>query len=105
MENHVHFKVLLGVTIVTLGIGMLIFNTVEGWSLFDSFYFSVITLTTVGYGDIHPVTTLGKTLAMLYIFMGIGIIFGFVNAIAKTRFEITIKDRLGKYVHHRTKKK
>ena len=59
----------------------------EGWSLFDSFYFSVITLPTIGYGDLSPSTTAGKIFTIVYIFVGLGIILGFVNAIAERSTE------------------
>ena len=53
----------------------------------DSLYFSVITLTTMGYGDFSPSTRAGKIFTMFYIFVGIGIISGFVNAVAERSME------------------
>jgi voltage-gated potassium channel len=55
----------------------------EGWSLLDAFYFSSITLTTIGYGDLFPQTAAGKLFAASYIFTGLGIIVAFVNAVAR----------------------
>jgi voltage-gated potassium channel len=52
-----------------------------------SLYFSVITLTTVGYGDFSPSTKAGKISTMFNIFIGIGIILGFVNAVAEHSME------------------
>ncbi len=52
--------------------GTLFFHFTEGWSWFDSFYFCVITLATVGYGDLTPETTLGKAGVIVYILVGIG---------------------------------
>lgn len=69
--------------VVTLACGTLFYWNVEGWGLLDSLYFSVITLTTVGYGDLAPTTADGKVFTMLYIFAGIGIILGFVNTVAE----------------------
>ena len=46
---------------------------VERWSLLDSFYFSIVTIATVGYGDITPKTAVGKIFTMAYIVAGIGI--------------------------------
>lgn len=44
------------------------------YSYFKAFYWSGITLTTVGYGDIYPVTTAGQIVSLISSFMGIGII-------------------------------
>jgi voltage-gated potassium channel len=75
---------LLLATAVTLLAGMFIFRALEGWSYLDALYFSVITLTTVGYGDFSPATPLGKIMAMMYIFLGLGIISSFIVAVAQS---------------------
>lgn len=67
--------------------GTVIFHFVEGWRILDSLYYSVITLTTVGYGDFSPQTDFGKVFTIIYVFTGIGIIFGFINAFTKKRDE------------------
>ncbi|MEW6182149.1 MAG: potassium channel protein [Bacillota bacterium] len=46
----------------------------EKLPLFDAFYLIVITLATVGYGDIHPVTQIGKIVIMLLIVFGVGFV-------------------------------
>lgn len=57
--------------------GTVFFHLVEGWSWIDSYFFSVVTLSTVGYGSLVPVTTIGKIGTTVYIFLGLGI-FAFV---------------------------
>jgi len=49
----------------------------------DAFYFSVTTLTTVGLGDLSLQTTVGKIFAVIYIFAGLSIILGFIDAVSE----------------------
>lgn len=77
------YQRLLRVTVVILIIGTTVYHYVEGWSWLDSFYFSIITLTTIGYGDFSPQTILGKLFTILYILIGIGIILGFIDIVYK----------------------
>lgn len=82
------YRSLVILTLFALSSGTIGFHFVEGWRWLDSLYFSVISLTTVGYGDFSPKTDLGKMLAMFYLVGGIGILIGFVNAVAHKRTEI-----------------
>lgn len=76
------FRGLFVLVVVTLAAGTLFYWEIEGWTLLDAFYFSSITLTTVGYGDIAPATGAGKLFTVFYVFTGIGLIVAFVNAVA-----------------------
>jgi voltage-gated potassium channel len=67
--------------------GTVFYSRVEGWSPLDSLYFSVITLTTVGYGDLYPTTAASKVFTVLYIFIGLGIILAFLNAVGRRALE------------------
>ncbi|KAB2808738.1 two pore domain potassium channel family protein [Phaeocystidibacter luteus] len=75
------YRGLLMTTLVILGTGTVVYHYVEGWRWLDSLYFSVITLTTIGYGDFSPQTDFGKIFTLFYILLGIGIILTFVNTV------------------------
>jgi voltage-gated potassium channel len=80
------FRSLDYLVLIILASGTIFYSTVEKWSLVDALYFSVTTLTTVGLGDLAPTTTLGKLFTVLYIFVGIGLIAGFITTLAKETF-------------------
>ena len=63
----------IALIVLLLGIGTVYYNLVEGWTLIDSFYFSTMTLTTIGYGDITPTTGAAKIFTSLYALFGIGV--------------------------------
>lgn len=59
------------------------FWVVEGWSLLDAAFFSVVTISTVGYGNLVPETALGKIFAMFYILVGLGVFVAAASAVAE----------------------
>jgi voltage-gated potassium channel len=58
--------------IVAILFGTVGFKLIEGWSLTDSFYVTVQTLTTVGYGDVPPRSSRGRGFAILVMLIGAG---------------------------------
>src|SRR5688572_31712273 len=60
-------KVLLGSAITTVAVGTVVYMFLEGWSWLDALYFSVVTLATVGFGDLHPTTDEAKLFTIVYI--------------------------------------
>lgn len=59
--------------IAVLAAGTVFFRLVEGWSWLDSYFFTVITISTVGYGSLVPATALGKIGTTAFIFVGLGV--------------------------------
>ena len=66
------FQAALGITIGYIALGVVTFSLLEGWNFLDTFYFVVVTLTTVGYGDQEPWVNQGAMLfCAFYCLIGI----------------------------------
>ena len=64
---------ILSMLVATIVGSTVFFRIVEGWSWIDSYFFTVVTLSTVGYGSLVPVTVLGKIGTTVVIFVGLGV--------------------------------
>ncbi len=72
------FQIFLAASIAVILFGIIGFMNIEGMSLANAFYFIMVSVTTVGYGDILPVTETGKLLAVLLIVLGTGSFLGVI---------------------------
>lgn len=64
-----------GITLVIVVIGAVFYQFVEGWNWIDSTYFAVSTLTTVGFGDLHPTHSISRLFMIFYMLLGIPVMF------------------------------
>lgn len=96
IEKHM-YRVLVLTALSVLVIGTLFYHHVEHLRWLDSYYFSVITLATVGYGDITPHSDAGKIFTTIYVLFGVGIITTFIT--------FTMRRRGEKYYQRRNNKK
>ena len=62
--------VLLSVLLLVLGTAGYIM--IEGWGVLDALYMTVITLATVGYGEVHEISQAGRVFTVILIFLGVG---------------------------------
>jgi voltage-gated potassium channel len=74
------FPLLLSLAAAIILLGQAV-GTKEGWSRFESFYWSLITATTVGYGDLRPVKRGSRIFAILIAFLGL-MLTGILIAVA-----------------------
>lgn len=58
------------------------YRFVEGWGWVDAIYFSVVTISTVGFGDFSPESVAGKLFTVAYIILGLGVFVATASTIA-----------------------
>ncbi len=58
--------------LAAIALGTFGFHLIEGWTLGDSLYMTVMTVTTVGYGEVHPLDGAGRVFASLLMIVGVG---------------------------------
>ncbi len=68
-------------------IGTFGYHIIEGRNYLDSFYWTIVTITTVGYGDLPIKTSLGKLFAVVLISSGVGVILYTFTVIGQKIFE------------------
>ena len=68
------------------GAGTVGYMLIEGWNVWDAFYMTIITITTVGYGDRFPVTFLGRVTGFSVMIAGVGIIGALASILARVVF-------------------
>ena len=66
------FTLVLTLTLI-ISSGTVFFKLVEGWSWLDAYFFTVVTISTVGYGSLVPATAAGKIGTTVFIFLGLGV--------------------------------
>lgn len=64
-------------------LGASFYQWLEKWSIVDSYFFVVVTLSTVGYGNIVPETNAGKIFTIFYIIVGIGIFSALISDLVR----------------------
>lgn len=75
-------------SLLIIAIGGVGFRTIEKMTIVDSFYFTTVLLTTVGYGDIHPVTSAGKLFATIYVLVAGTVLLNNMSLISMIPLEL-----------------
>jgi hypothetical protein len=86
---HLRLRIYILLLFIVVIIGIIGMMVLERLSPLDSLYFTIVTITTVGFGDIHPVTPLGKLLVIGVILVGVSCFVG----VAGNVIEYTIEKR------------
>ncbi len=73
------FKVITAAALVVIATGTVSYHFLEDWSWVDSLYFSVVAVTTVGFGDLVPTTDAAILFTVAYVIAGIAVLGLFLN--------------------------
>lgn len=95
-------RIFLAVLLVFLVLifGTIFYHFVESWCWIDAFYFTTVTLTTIGYGDLYPTHEVSKILTSIFALASIPIIIFAFSIIAESYFE----KRFQHFLSHESKK-
>ena len=85
-----------GLVAFILAFGTVGFRFIAGYPLFDAFYMTLITISTVGYQEIHPLTPAGRIFNSVVILAGVTVMFLAVGIITQTVIELGLQDRFGR---------
>ncbi len=77
-------------------IGTLGFYLIEGWSLTESLYTTVITLSTVGYGDFYPQTAAGRLFTVILVIFGVGTMLYTIGLLTETMVDARFRSLMGR---------
>ena len=87
---------ILGLFGGSLAFGTLGFYWIEGWRLFDAFYMALITLSTVGYAELHPLSEAGRLFASVLILVGVTVTLVSITLLGDFIIKLELADYFGR---------
>lgn len=91
-----HLKISMMVLLALVSLGVTGYMTIEGWSLLDALYMSIITLGTVGFKEVHDLSPYGKMFTICLIVFGVSVLGYIVGSLAQIMFEGQIQRIIGR---------
>jgi len=91
-----HLRISLCILFGVILLGTAGYTFIEGWSVFDALYMTVITLATVGFREVHDLSSEGKAFTILLIVFGAGIIAYAVGSVVQFMVEGQLRQLLGR---------
>ena len=89
-------KIFISALLLLSVAGTVGFHFIEGWSWFDSFYMVVITLSTIGYQEVHPLSHAGRVFNVVIIIAGVSLVFLMIGALTQALLEFELIKLFGK---------
>lgn len=89
-------KLLFVALIMLVFVGVAGFHFIEGWTYFDGFYMVLTTITSIGYGEIHPLSHAGRLFNSFIIITGVGLVLLLVGGASRTLLEFELQSVFGR---------
>ena len=91
-----NLKLLFVLLVLLVIVAMLGFHFIEGWTYFDGFYMVLTTITSIGYGEIHPLSHAGRLFNSFIIITGVGLVLLLVGGASRTLLEFELQSVFGR---------
>jgi voltage-gated potassium channel len=91
-----NLRIIVAALAVLVAVGSAGFHYIEGWSWFDSFYMVLTTVTSIGYGEIHPLSHAGRVFNSVLICVGIMLLFLAIGSLTQALLEFELTDLFGR---------
>jgi len=98
LTSRSRIRIVLLAVLAAVAVGTVAFHLLEGWSILNSLYVTVQTVTTVGFGDLTPQTVPGRAFATVFMMVGVGIV---LYALTSTVQTIVHSELFARYGHSR----
>ena len=95
------FRSLVIILVAIILLGTAFYSLVEKWHAIDSIYFTIMTIATIGYGDLAPTTPISKIFTIVMALSGIGVFVGIATKLAQA---LTQKEIEKRHKHHSERK-
>ena len=96
MEKTRHFVISILIAILLIVFGTLGYMAIEGWNMLEALYMTVITLATVGYGEVHRVSDIGHIYTIILIIIGVGFFLYVAGAVIQFMVEGRVRAIFGR---------
>ncbi len=91
-----HLLMSIVLSLIIFSIGTAGYMIIEGWDLIDSIYMTIITITTVGFSEIHQMSKAGRIFTIGLVFAGVGFFLYVASALVQFMVEGQIQNILGR---------
>jgi voltage-gated potassium channel len=97
LDRTTHLVIVILLAMFLVGLGTAGYMVIEDWNVLDSLYMTVITLSTIGYGEVNPVSQAGRIFTLVLIVMGVGFFLYVIGNVVQFLVEGRIRLILGRH--------